>query len=282
MKEKQTIFDLLSRVRLHPLFYLVMVGAILTNHTFEVVSLFVFVFLHECGHVIAARKVGWTVHRVWLTPFGGMMETDADDSGPILPDLLVTLAGPFTHIVWIGLAYGLLYMQWSDVAAAHYVINANVTLLGYNALPIWPLDGGRGVRTILCRFFPYYTVLQWTTFVSLSGAVCMLFEAFSHVFHGQVALHNVWMALFLMYVNVVERKQAMYRLMRFVFQRSRYPPARRIQPLQVEMTKTWRDAFKQYRRQVKHEIFIVNKEGVPVMQLTEQQFIDSWGKINGI
>lgn len=85
-----------------------------------------------------------------------------------------------------------------------------------------------------------------------------------------------------MYVNVIERKQAMYRLMRFVFQRSRYPPARRTQPIQVEMTKTWRDAFKQYRRQVKHEIFIINKKGVPVMQLTEQQFIGSWAKINDI
>jgi Zn-dependent protease len=114
------------------------------------------VLLHEFGHVLACRRVGGVADRVLLWPLGGL----ALAAPPQRPgaQLWTTVAGPLVNVLLAPLLIGLAWLlrptepptatpdvfflvrEWADF---------NVLILVFNLLPIFPLDGGRIVFSVL-------------------------------------------------------------------------------------------------------------------------------------
>lgn len=122
----------------------------------EYLSLFVIVLLHEFGHALACRQVGGTANQILLWPFGGVAYVDP----PPRPGatLWSIAAGPLVNVVLtpILLAVGLLGRSagWALAAPDAYqllwiILTINVYLLVFNMLPVYPLDGGQILRSLL-------------------------------------------------------------------------------------------------------------------------------------
>jgi Zn-dependent protease len=123
---------------------------------FEYLALFLIVLLHEFGHAMACRQVGGTANQILLWPFGGVAYVNP----PQRPraTLWSIAAGPLVNVV---LAPILLVaaltgqtLGWADTMpdAAHFlsaVLWIDVGLLVFNILPIYPLDGGQILRSLL-------------------------------------------------------------------------------------------------------------------------------------
>jgi len=122
----------------------------------EYLALFLIVLLHEFGHSLACRSVGGRADEIMLWPFGGVayvappMRPGATlwsiAAGPLVN---VALTVPLLALVLVGRSAG-----WNDSApdAMHFayaVFVINLYLLAFNILPIYPLDGGQIVRSLL-------------------------------------------------------------------------------------------------------------------------------------
>lgn len=114
--------------------------------------LFSLVLLHEFGHVVAARRAGLRSNAVILWAMGGLAMFDSPKgwktasliavAGPAVNAMLV----PVTYLVW----YGFGYRAGSDLHNFFWRISGdNLLLLLFNLLPIWPLDGGRFLESVL-------------------------------------------------------------------------------------------------------------------------------------
>lgn len=115
--------------------------------------LFGTVLCHELGHAMACRRVGGTAQRILLWPLGGLAYI-AHDAGE-RSDMLVTIAGPATHVpqalVWLVLAaasnegHGVAHGAYNTFALiCLQSMWLNLLLLCFNLfLPAYPLDGGR-------------------------------------------------------------------------------------------------------------------------------------------
>lgn len=126
----------------------------------EYLSLFLIVLTHEFGHQLACRSVGGQTHDIVLWPFGGV----AYVSPPQRPgaQLWSIAAGPLVNVVLIPI-FSLLvsissYLGWYDThpdvyELAHVVWKINVGLLIFNMMPVYPLDGGQILRSLL--WFPF-------------------------------------------------------------------------------------------------------------------------------
>lgn len=122
----------------------------------EYLSLFVIVLLHEFGHSLACRSVGGQADQIVLWPLGGV----AYVAPPLRPGatLWSIAAGPLvnvalfpilTALVWFSRAQG-----WGESQPDLHVYLrtlwfTNALLLGFNLLPIYPLDGGQILRSLL-------------------------------------------------------------------------------------------------------------------------------------
>jgi len=123
----------------------------------EYLSLFFSVLLHEYGHALVCRQVGGTANEIMLWPLGGM----AYVSPPQRPGatLWSSAAGPLVNVqlLLVFTPVGLIIDRSLKLAkTAHNIhsfflalIGMNGLLLAINLLPIYPLDGGQIIRSLL-------------------------------------------------------------------------------------------------------------------------------------
>src|SRR5207253_3596718 len=128
----------------------------LTWNVLEYLALFFIVMLHEYGHALACRQVGGRANQIVLWPLGGVAYVDP----PPRPGatLWAIAAGPLVNVVLLPILTLLgLWSRSSGMALAmpnaHALLPAvwviNLGLLIFNMLPIYPLDGGQILRSLL-------------------------------------------------------------------------------------------------------------------------------------
>lgn len=143
----------------------------------EYLTLFLFVTLHEFGHALACRSVGGKADQIVLWPLGGV----AYVSPPLRPGayLWSIAAGPLVNVALFPVLSALWWFAtsagWMDAAPDlySYVVGIwiiNVGLLVFNMLPIYPLDGGKIVWSVLWFFLGRARSLMVATIIGFFGA----------------------------------------------------------------------------------------------------------------
>src|ERR1700758_1355134 len=127
-----------------------------TWNILEYLALFLIVLLHEFGHSLACRQVGGRADQIVLWPLGGVAYVDP----PPRPGATLwrMAAGPLVNVSLIPtlVAAGMLCrsLGWYDaIPNLHPLLRTvaiiNLGLLIFNILPIYPLDGGQILRSLL-------------------------------------------------------------------------------------------------------------------------------------
>ena len=120
----------------------------------EILALFAIVLMHEFGHALACRSVGGTANRIMLWPLGGV----AFVNPPRRPgaQLWSIAAGPLVNVALFVLTLPLWTMHIAggpDVRMfVRTLLDINLVLLIFNMLPVYPLDGGQILWSLL--WFP--------------------------------------------------------------------------------------------------------------------------------
>ena len=130
-------------------------------------SFFPFFFLlliHEIGHAITGIVLGYSLDKITFYPYGGITTFNYPFNIPLKKELLILINGPLFQIV----AY-LILRNFYDIKLFHY------TLLIFNLLPMYPLDGGK-ILNILCGYvFNYFKSFYITIFISLIFFIIFFF-----------------------------------------------------------------------------------------------------------
>lgn len=101
------------------------------------------VLLHEAAHAIMARSLDLPVSGITLVFWGGATETKASGKGP-LGEFLVAFVGPATTLVLAGVFwFGETVSNGLVAATMGSLAWLSLIFAGFNALPGFPLDGGR-------------------------------------------------------------------------------------------------------------------------------------------
>jgi Zn-dependent protease len=155
-----------------------------TWNILEYLALFLIVTLHEFGHALACRQVGGTADHIVLWPLGGVAYVNP----PQRPGatLWSIAAGPLVNAALLVILYvtGMLSHGSAWLAASpdlHALLRAiwgiNFGLLVFNLLPIYPLDGGQILRSLLWFALGRARSLMAAAVVGLLGSVGFIFLA---------------------------------------------------------------------------------------------------------
>ena len=124
-------------------------------------GLFLSVLLHELGHALVARRFGIGMRGITLFIFGGVAEM-ADEPPHPRAEFWVAVAGPVVSLALGLVGFGVSRLGWPRPVGGviGYLALINLSLVVFNLIPAFPLDGGRILRSIL---WGWKGRLRWAT-----------------------------------------------------------------------------------------------------------------------
>jgi Zn-dependent protease/predicted transcriptional regulator len=121
-----------------------------------IILVFACVVAHEFGHILVARKFGVKTREITLWPIGGVANIERIPDDP-KQELLIAVAGPSVNVIIAGilmLVWGVTIRELSTInfEKASLVLQLaliNISLVLFNLIPAFPMDGGRVFRALL-------------------------------------------------------------------------------------------------------------------------------------
>jgi Zn-dependent protease/CBS domain-containing protein len=171
--------------------------------------LFGCVALHEFGHALAARYFGLPVREIVLLPIGGVALLGRPTRNAV-QELVIAAAGPAVNVAIIAVLAPLLWLSGESVtvpgslvrpdgavpslaAAVHWLLGVNISLVLFNLLPAFPMDGGRILRGLLGLWLDWQVATRWA---ARTGQVMAVVMGLWSMFTGHVTLGIIAVIVF--------------------------------------------------------------------------------------
>lgn len=168
-----------------------------------------FAVVHELGHLLMGLMLKMKPERIELMPFGlsisfkvnvqDINKKRGNGNQQIFKEILVASAGPLTNLIILIFTY----VFFGNSNFSSLVIYANLLILIFNLLPIYPLDGGRILNGILHILFGRLEARSLSFDISM--VVTIVLTAVSSI--GILYFHNIAIFLIVLYVWLIVLKE---------------------------------------------------------------------------
>lgn len=167
--------------------------------------------VHELGHFCTAYLFKWNIDKIKFYPYGGTSSFIEDINRPLKEELWILCMGPITQIAF----YCLLKLCPFSIQTINFITTYHYTILIFNLLPIYPLDGGKLVQIFLSYFIAYKKSLTLTLYISF----IILFIIFSLLFLKYYSLNFICLFILLLTKLLKEKNKEEYYYQKFLLER---------------------------------------------------------------
>ncbi len=131
---------------------------------------FIFIILHEIGHIVSGILLGLKINKLQLNIAGISLEFKNYGKERKINNIIIDLAGPLINLISaiIGIFIKL-----------EIIIYVNAMLFIINMLPIYPLDGGRILKNILLYKNTYKQTIK--TMETISKYTLIILSIFASI-----------------------------------------------------------------------------------------------------
>lgn len=198
---------ILKHICLDKFFLIFLLIIILTGRFNNFFPYFALIFIHELGHMITGIVLGYQLDKITFYPYGGITTFNLPLNIPLFKELLILVMGPIFQII----GYLLLRNFFPFIKIYHY------TLLIFNLLPIYPLDGGKIFNILFNYSLSYLKSFYFIFFISLTFT---LFIFIYNLYHFNL---NLLLMLIVIITKLIDTyKKRFYYYNRFLLERYLY------------------------------------------------------------
>lgn len=173
----------------------------------EYIILNTIIIIHELGHFMTAKILGINVKYIYIYPLGGISKFNMLLNDYIWKELLILLAGPLTQ----NIAYIILINIFNR--DREVILIYHLSILIFNLLPIYPLDGGRIVNLLFNIFIPYKKSLQLIVKISYITTLIIF------IIQKNITINIIIMLLFLLILIHKEEGKINFIYNKFLLER---------------------------------------------------------------
>ena len=182
-----------------------------------------FTILHEFGHLLAGLLLGMKPEKMEIMPYGVSISfqlTPKDYNKKIkrgnqleLKKIIVALAGPITNVIIM-----IIVSQMNmNVVSTLMILYANLLLILFNLLPIYPLDGGRVIKGILHICLGKVKSEKYTNHISFVTLLIVTFISSIVIYQAEnIAIFLIVLVLWGIFIRedrIYARKSKIYKLL---------------------------------------------------------------------
>lgn len=163
------------------------------------------IFIHEAGHYVAMRALGYLDVKIFFIPLLGAATSGIQTNQSGLKKVVVSLAGPIPGII-IGIILGTIYFRTNNdmlLQPARMFLLINI----FNLMPLFPLDGGRVFESLFSWKYQWieiiFKVISGLLLISLSIFMGdLLLIIFSFGFLGSVFITVIPLSIIIKKVHL--------------------------------------------------------------------------------
>ena len=133
---------------IHPIFLLFACVMIYFGDAFTFFEFMLAVVLHELGHSLVARKLGYKLKSLCLMPYGAQLNLQSN-ALRCSDEILIALAGPIVNLVCGGVGLALWWLFPLTYPYTEAFVMASFVMAIFNLLPLVPLDGSRVILALI-------------------------------------------------------------------------------------------------------------------------------------
>lgn len=211
------------RIRIDLKIFLIMLIFILTNQIQIYMLIMLFALIHELGHLLAGLTLKLKLEKIEIIPVGVSIafKLKTEDFNKKIgksnlleiKKILIAIAGPLTNIIiiWAALKLNI------NIIQKIIIIYANILILIFNLLPIYPLDGGRILKGILNILVGKRKTNKYINIISIIVTTCItILMIIATWYNHNVALIFITIYLWIIVIKeykINKQKQRIYEIL---------------------------------------------------------------------
>ncbi len=170
--------------------------------------------IHEIGHFLTAKYFGFDIDKIYFYPYGGISKFHLKMNVSLNKELIILIMGPLFQFLayFILMNFNFLIHDRLLITSIHY------SILVFNLLPIYPLDGGKLLNILLNYKFSFKFSLRGVILFSYF----MVFLLFFYFLKKEFTLNIFLMLSFLIYKIREEDGKRNYYYEKFLLERYLY------------------------------------------------------------
>lgn len=199
----------MKKVKIHYSLYLMFLLSLFLNCFFEMFLMFTILLLHELGHLIFLKKYKREITSISFYMFGGVIKHSQNINSSIKEDFLINFGGILVNLILIFIFHAINFQL---------CLLINFSILIFNILPIYPLDGAKIIKTILSNFFCYKKTMYITSVISFIICITLfisnlfVFKSYYIVFLLIALIH-----LNIKYFNEIKKEYTIFLTNKFLY-----------------------------------------------------------------
>lgn len=204
------IKNILNKIYIHKSCYILILLSVFSSYFQVIIIISILLLIHECGHFFTAYIFNWKTEKISFYPFGGISKFNHEINCPLKEELIVLLMGPITQEICYLLITNISYFYNYQ----NQVEMINYSILFFNLLPIYPLDGGRILQVLTCYLTSYKLSFKITYFISY---IFILLIIIMFIYKPSI---NILIVIILLIIKIIkEKRNIKYYLEKFILER---------------------------------------------------------------
>ena len=168
--------NILNKIEFHYTYIIMAFGLVITGHFINLIIFTSLIIIHELGHIIISKILSYKIDKVIIYPYGGFVKLNTRINTKIENDLLVAISGVVIQSIY----FGIIFFLYRNGIVREYVYDLfflyHKSMLIFNLLPIYPLDGAKIVNLILSKYFSFNIANYISIVISLITVVLFLYS----------------------------------------------------------------------------------------------------------
>lgn len=160
------------KISMHPLFLILGLTLFFLGEITVFIVTTLSALLHEFAHYVVASRMGYSMQKIRLMPFGAELFGDFD-SFQNRDELKVAIAGPIMNFCICIVVLGLWWIKPVVYSFTDVFFSTNLVMGIFNLLPIFPLDGGRILLCLLSKNMERKKSAKIVKNITKTFAICL-------------------------------------------------------------------------------------------------------------